>query len=288
MADSGTTRRATTSRLPLVSIVTPSLNHARFIRQAIDSVLEQDYPALEYVVIDGGSQDGTLDILESYGSRVSWSSEPDSGQTEALTRGFASTRGHIIGWLNSDDALCPGAVTSAVNALIQNPDAGLVYGMGTVIDEFGRTSAPYPWTQPFDRQQLIRETDFVLQPAAFFRRDVFDAAGGLDHGLQYAFDWDLWIRLTYVADAVFLPEILACTRLWDGTKTSRGGWSRVRELSRVASRHAGSAVTPMVRRELVTLLSSPICRRLPARLHSSMAAFARRVTGTHAPVSAGR
>src|SRR5262245_25211876 len=119
---------------PLVSIVTPSFNHARYIEATIRSVLAQDYSPIEYAVIDGASTDGTVEILRRYQDRIAWVSEPDRGQTDAINKGFARTRGQILAWLNSDDTLKKGAVSAAVEFLQSHPDVAMVYGDANFID----------------------------------------------------------------------------------------------------------------------------------------------------------
>ena len=120
--------------VPLVSIVTPSFNQARFIRETIESVLAQDYPRIEYIVVDGGSTDGTIDILRGYDGRLIWSAERDRGQADAINKGFRRARGEILAWLNSDDTYLPGAVSAAVSHLVQHRDCAMVYGDGFLID----------------------------------------------------------------------------------------------------------------------------------------------------------
>jgi glycosyltransferase involved in cell wall biosynthesis len=200
-----------------VSIVTPSLNQARFIRETIESVLGQDYPRLEYFVVDGGSTDGTVAILEEYGDRLAWVSEADRGQAHAINAGWQRARGSVIAYLNSDDCYLPGAVRRAVAALEAHPEAGAVYGEGDHVDEAGRVIERYP-TEPFSLGRL-EETCFVCQPTVFLRRDVVERVGWLDESLRYCMDYDLWIRVGRVAPFVRLPDLLARSRLHPGSKT---------------------------------------------------------------------
>ncbi|MCP3959533.1 MAG: glycosyltransferase [bacterium] len=232
---------------PLVSIVTPSLNQGRFIGRTIDSVLAQSYPHVEYLVVDGGSTDDTLDVLRSYGDRVVWTSGPDAGQSDAIDRGFKRSRGAVLAWLNADDVYLPGAVERAVEELSRHPEAGLVYGRGVILDEAGAETGPFAGIEPFCLWRLLHVLDYVLQPAAFFRRVAYEAAGGLDRDLHYAMDWDLWIRLAAIADVVFVDSVLAGSREYGDTKTATGGWRRIRELRGLMRRHAGRAWTPGVR-----------------------------------------
>ena len=265
---------------PLVSIVTPSLNQGRFIGAAIDSVHAQDYPAIEHLVCDGGSTDATLDVLSSYGDRVAWTSEPDAGQSDAIAKGFEQTRGEVLTWLNADDVLAPGAVRHAVETLERAPEAGLLYGRGVLLDQHGVETGPFAGIEPFNLWRLLHVLDYVLQPAAFFRRDAYRAAGGLDRGLCWAMDWDLWIRLAGVAEVVFVDRVLAGSREWEDTKTATGGWRRIRELGRLTNRHAGRFWTPGVRLYALDTLRRRLRAALPplARAIDSGVAFvARRV-----------
>ena len=134
--------------LPLVSIVTPSYNQAAFLEETIRSVLEQDYPRVEYIIIDGGSTDGSAEIIQRYADRLAyWVSERDRGQTDAINKGFARATGSILAWLNSDDTYQPGALREAVDYLLAHPDVGMVYGDGNFIDEHGKVIGRFPSAQ---------------------------------------------------------------------------------------------------------------------------------------------
>jgi glycosyltransferase involved in cell wall biosynthesis len=224
---------------PWVTIVTPSFNQGEFIADAIDSVLTQDYPAIDYVVMDGGSTDRTLEVLRGYGDQVRWTSGPDGGQAEAIHRGFLAGKGTYLAWLNSDDRLTPGAVTAAVDELQANPDAALVYGKGEYIDRAGRLIGPCVDIEPWNYRRLLDATDFLLQPATMFRRDAYLAVGGLDPALDYAMDYELWIRLGARYPVRYLPRVLAQARLYGETKTSLGGLARLEEIERMVRRNGG-------------------------------------------------
>lgn len=230
---------------PLVSIITPSLNQGEFIANAIESVLAQDYPAIEYLVLDGGSTDGTLAILRGYGARVRWLSEPDGGQADALNTGFAMARGSIVAWLNADDRYLPGAVSRAVAALQAHPQAALVYGQAEFIDRAGRVTGPCAQVEPFDLGRLINQLDFVVQPATFFRAEAYAQVGRVDPSLRYCFDYDLWIRLAQRYPVRYLPERLAQVRVYAETKTASGGLARLDEIERMIARH-GRRRLPML------------------------------------------
>jgi len=229
---------------PLVSIITPSLNQGRFIEAAIDSVLSQDYPRIEYIVIDGGSTDSTLEVLRRYGDRVQWVSEPDRGQSHAINKGFRRARGDILAWLNSDDTYLPGAVRSAVEHMVEHPDCAMVYGDGYLIDEAGRTTRRFPASEPFDLWKLVYVHDYILQQSAFFRRAAIEAVGDLDERLHWGMDWDLFIRIGKRFRVDYLPKALASLREYGTAKTFSGGTRRLSELVEVMQRHGSRRYPP--------------------------------------------
>jgi glycosyltransferase involved in cell wall biosynthesis len=177
---------------PSIAIVTPVLNHGRFIKATIDSVLSQDYPALDYIVKDGGSSDGARDILRDYGPGLKWISEPDSGQTHAINSGFRHVTGEIMGWLNSDDLLLPGALRTVARFFQSHPDIDIVYGDRVIIDtnghETGRIVLP-----PYN-PDVLRRIDYIPQETMFWRRRVWEALNGLDETFQFSMDWDFLLR----------------------------------------------------------------------------------------------
>ncbi len=202
---------------PLVSIITPSYNQGAFIEETIKSVAAQDYPNVEHIVVDGGSTDNTVEILKQYGSSVKWVSEPDSGQTDAIIKGFAMSGGEILAWLNSDDTYLPGAISRAVQALNKRPGAGMVYGRVFFTDSSGETLGEYP-TGPFDITRLPAVT-FICQPSTFFTRSAFYGAGGLDRTLNYAMDFDFWLRLSKKYAVEYVPGVRSTYRLHGASKT---------------------------------------------------------------------
>jgi glycosyltransferase involved in cell wall biosynthesis len=236
-------RQAGLTNLPLVSILTPSFNQGTFIADAIESVLSQDYPHIEYLVVDGGSRDSTLDVLRRYNRRVRWLSEPDAGQADAINKGIALTRGDILAWLNSDDVYTPGAVSRAVEEILTHPAAALVYGQAEEIDQAGAVTRLYTHVGPFDLQRLIHCLDFIVQPATFFRRTAFMAVGGLDASLHYCLDYDLWIKLGLRYPVCYIPEVLARSRVYPETKTATGGLERLTEIERMIGRY-GRPILP--------------------------------------------
>jgi glycosyltransferase involved in cell wall biosynthesis len=203
---------------PLVSIITPSYNQASFLERTIQSVLYQDYPVIEYIIIDGASTDNSLQIIRKYEDQLaSWISEPDQGQAEAINKGFAKARGDIIAWLNSDDLLIAGAVSEAVQALADTPEAGMVYGDGILIDEDDRILDWHPYQQ-YDVADLLK-FNVLLQPAVFMRREVLDRVGWLDIQYNLILDHELWVRIAASSSIVHVPSYWAAERTYPDAKT---------------------------------------------------------------------
>ncbi|MCC7130710.1 MAG: glycosyltransferase [Anaerolineae bacterium] len=227
---------------PLVSIITPSYNQGRFLEAALRSVLEQDYPRIEYIVIDGGSRDESAAILERYAARLAhWESTPDRGQAHAINKGLRLARGELLGWLNSDDELLPGALRRAVEAFDQPPPADVVYGRLERSDVNGR-AVPTPALPKdrvvFGRERLLGEC-IVNQPGTLWRRSVMEKAGPLDETLHYALDYEFWMRLA-LAGARFkrLDAPQARFRLSPGSKTVAGAVAHADEALAVLEAYA--------------------------------------------------
>jgi hypothetical protein len=229
---------------PLVTIVTPSFNQAPFLRATIESVLSQDYPHIEYIVMDGGSTDASAAIAAEYGSRLKWISEKDRGQSHALNKGFAMAKGSILAWINSDDVLLEGAVRRAVDAFREKPEAGAVYGGGFLIDREGKVTRRFPYTRSFDLWNLVHLSDYVLQQSLYFRADVFREVGGLREDLHYTMDWDLLIRIGKKYLVQQIPHDMGCLREHAEAKTSYGGAVRSREIGRMMREHSGMRIPP--------------------------------------------
>lgn len=231
--------------IPAVTVVTPSFNQAPFIRATIESVLAQDYPNLEYIIMDGGSTDATASIAAQYSSRLTWISEKDRGQSHAINKGFARAKGEIVAWLNSDDLLLPGAITRAVEAFIAAPRGiGAIYGEGYRMDREGRITGPFTATEPFNLWKLVYLSDYVLQQSTFFRRSAVAEVGWLDETLHYTMDWDLLIRVGKRFGLHYIPEPLGVLREYPEAKTSIGGRARIEEIRRVLERHTGLSRAP--------------------------------------------
>jgi glycosyltransferase involved in cell wall biosynthesis len=196
---------------PLVSVVTPSYNQADFLETTIRSVLEQDYPSVEYFVTDGGSSDGSVDVIRKYADRLGgWVSEKDRGQGDAINKGLARATGQIVAWLNSDDYYLPKAISSAVKTFQQNPEAALVYGDMLAVNQTGQTLNILRYKQ-YSLEDLLC-FQIIGQPAVFFRREAYEQAGGLDVNFHYMLDHLLWIRMAREAKIVYVPQTWAAAR----------------------------------------------------------------------------
>lgn len=206
---------------PKVSIVTPSFNQGHFIKETIRSVLDQNYPNLEYIVQDGGSKDNTVSILESYANRLAhWESKPDRGQSNAINLGFAHANGEIMAYLNSDDLLLPGAINYVVDYFNNHPDIDVVYGHRILIDQDSREVGR--WIIPKHSNKILSWVDYVPQETLFWRRSIWEKAGGkIDENFNFAMDWDLLIRLRD-AGARFarLPRFLGAFRVHETQKST--------------------------------------------------------------------
>lgn len=197
--------------MKLVSIVTPSFNQAPYLEQTLRSVLDQDYPSLEYIVVDGASTDGSVDILKKYTDRLAWwVSEKDSGQGEAINKGLARANGEIIAWLNSDDYFLPDTISSVVRIFEENPDVILIYGDMLAVDERGQTTNILKYSQLSLEDLLCFQ--IIGQPAVFFRRDAYEKAGGLDTTFHFLLDHHLWIRLAQQGRILHVPAVWAAAR----------------------------------------------------------------------------
>jgi len=210
---------------PRVSIVTPSYNQGQFIEETIRSVLLQEYPNLEYIIIDGGSTDGSVDIIRKYEKWLAyWVSEPDQGQSHAINKGWEQSSGKIVAWLNSDDVYAPGAIAQAAAYLSAHPQVAIVYGQTEVIDETERYRHRDNRCEPFDLQKCLSTAgNPIPQASAFICRFALDKVGMLDPELHLALDWDLWIRVGLYFEIAHAPEIWSFTRFHPSAKT----WSQV-------------------------------------------------------------
>ncbi len=221
---------------PRISIVTPSLNQAAFIEATLRSVLDQNYPALDYLVIDGGSTDGTLDILKKYGHRLRWISEPDRGQADAINKGFRLADGEVWAYLNADDLYRPETLQIVSTYFSDHAETDWVYGDCQLIDEvdqpIGMLKAP-----EFNLNRMIQRGEYIPQPAVFWRRSTAAALGEFDVTLRYSMDYDFFIRLSRYSPGHRLDAELACFRLQPSSKTVSGEEKHWRETLMISERY---------------------------------------------------
>ena len=227
------------SATPLVSIVTPSFNQRPYLEATLLSVARQSYAPLEHWVMDGGSSDGSIEVIRLHEARLAgWVSESDRGQAHAVNKGLYRARGEILGWLNSDDTYLPDAVEQVVRCFNACPDVDVVYGNCDYIDASGAWIRAFT-VEPFDRDRLVQIHDYIPQPATFFRRRVLDRIGVLDESLHYVLDYEYWLRAAHAGFRFrYLPVALATYRLCEGSKTvSHARWKARWEEWRVTRRH---------------------------------------------------
>jgi glycosyltransferase involved in cell wall biosynthesis len=203
---------------PLVSIVVPSYNHERYLRAAIDSILAQDYPRVELIVIDDGSTDGSPDILKSYGNRFHWEIQSNQGQVATQNRAWLASRGDILGYLSADDVLMPPAVSRSVECLKSNPGAVLAYCDFNLVDPSGRFIRRVR-TPDFSYHDMLVKGLCPPGPGALFTRAAFEKAGLWDKDLRTALDYDYWLRLGLHGKFVRIPEVLAHYRMHPGQES---------------------------------------------------------------------
>lgn len=247
----------------LISIITPSYNQAQFLEATIRSVLGQGYPHIEYILIDGGSSDGSLGIIEKYADRLAyWVSESDRGQAEAINKGLQKATGEILAWINSDDLYMAGAVEEAAQALQHHPEVGMVYGDGLMMDAQGKLLDPHRY-RTYNLLDLLC-FEVLLQPTVFFRRSVFERVGPLDDQYHLILDHEYWIRIAQLAAILHVPSFWAAERTHHGAKTIAQAGTFVDEAEKLIRQAEGSP-------DLGTLL-----RQNHRKVHASLNAFAAR------------
>jgi glycosyltransferase involved in cell wall biosynthesis len=234
---------------PLISIVTPSLNQGIFIEETILSVLSQDYPSIEYILVDGGSKDATLDILKKYSDRIIWISEKDEGQAQAINKGLKMATGEIITYLNADDILLPGSLNMVARVFERNPDVKWVTGRSRIIDD---TSKEIRGLITFYKNFLLKLgsinlffiINFISQPATFWRRSLLPSLGLMDEALHYTMDYDYWMRLWQRYQPGIVHATLAGFRIHRNSKTNSSAHSNtwIKEERLVIQRHAPARI----------------------------------------------
>lgn len=264
----------------LVSIVTPSFNQARYIEETIQSVLSQDYPQIEYLVLDGGSTDGTIDLIRKYADQLAyWVSEADGGQTAAINKGFGRAKGQVLAWLNSDDTYQPGAVAAAVSYLQRHPDVGMVYGDCNYIDESGAVIGKFHSAQT-NYRLLRRGYTHIPQQTMFFRADLWKQVGPLDPSFYFAMDYDLWTRIAAHTQIKYIPQTWANFRLHTSGKSILADDRCWPEMLKVHYRDGGSFFSVIVAKYYLRRLLTPFrSLRWSRLLRSTAPAIAHRKTG---------
>ncbi|MFO0886573.1 MAG: glycosyltransferase family 2 protein [Pirellulales bacterium] len=229
-----------------LSVVTPSFNQAKYLRATLESIHSQQYPNLEHWVIDGGSTDGSLEILEEYrrAGLLNYISEPDRGQSDAINKGFARISGEVVCWLNSDDLYNPGTLLSVSKFFEDNPDKQLLTGDCNFIDAEGRHLTVFVGSR-VSRESLIRVTSLNVQPATFFRRTLLDKVQGLNSSLHYALDYDFWLRMTRHVAFEYRPQTFASARMHLECKSMRPNHETfLPEVVRCSRQHFGPVYLP--------------------------------------------
>ena len=231
--------------VPVISVVVPSYNQGRFLAECLDSIVSQQYPALELIVMDGGSTDQSVDVIRRYEGHLShWQSGPDGGQSAAINAGVLRARGDLVAWLNSDDLYHDNALWAVARAWSHLPGRGLYIGNGFRLDDQTKLRTRHNQRHmAFSRRALREGLDYVLQPSAFFHRADWDATGGLDERLQFCMDWDILIRIAERNAVVLVDDFLSLSREYEDTKTASGGFRRVDELLRMVKSHTGQEMT---------------------------------------------
>jgi glycosyltransferase involved in cell wall biosynthesis len=229
---------------PRFSIITPSLNQAAYLGRTIESVLGQqgDFD-LEYLVLDGGSTDGSAEVLRRYEGRLAYRIEKDAGQADAINKGLRAVTGDLVGWLNSDDLLYPGALARVAAAFAARPDAAWLHGGCEIVDEQDRPIRRWVTAykdfrcRHYTRRALLVE-NFVSQMTVFWRRSAMERVGLLDASLRYSFDYEYWLRLSALGDPIYLPERLAAFRWYTASKSGANFERQFGEDLEAFGRHA--------------------------------------------------
>lgn len=227
-----------------ISVVTPSFNQARFIERTIRSVLDQSHPDVELLVVDGGSTDGTLDILRKYADRIAWVSEKDRGQAHAINKGLRKASGAIVAWLNSDDTYEPGALARVAGYFTDHPECGWAYGKCRIIDEEDREIRSFITRYKnlllanYSFPKLLAE-NFISQPAVFWRRKLLDEIGYLSEQEHFCMDYEYWLRVGSRHPAGVIREYLANFRYHGGSKSGSVNRRQFEDELRIARAHGG-------------------------------------------------
>jgi glycosyltransferase involved in cell wall biosynthesis len=238
------------SRNPLITIVTPSFNQGQFIEDTILSVLNQTYKNIQYIVVDGGSTDCSLEVINRYSHRIDLIiSEKDNGQTDAINKGFKLSKGELVGWINSDDLLYPDCVEKIVELYQKNNDGVIFYGSyNDKIDKNGNKLITYQKVIP-NRNYLLNSNYDVIQPASFYRADIVKKINYLNDSINYCMDLDLWLRLLkYGLIYAFNEKPLSAFRVWEETKTKKGRSNFLREIRKTLLKNGANRLSKNIRK----------------------------------------
>jgi len=248
----------------LVTVVTPCLNSGRFLEATLLSVLNQTYPSIEYIVVDGASTDNTLEILTRYQDRIRYVSEPDRGQSDAINKGWRMARGDILAWLNADDVYFQDTVAQAVQTFETYPDVAWVYGYPEMFDANG---VQFPFRHPvheWDYETLLNDALYICQPTVFLRRQIVEEMGYLREDLYYVMDYEYWLRIGRRYPGRLVPAIRAGVKHYRETKTMSGGVKRMAELEAMRAEYGATGFLTGYRHEWVESYLREAAARLRA------------------------
>jgi glycosyltransferase involved in cell wall biosynthesis len=213
-----------------ISIITPSYNQAAYLEQTIQSVINQNYPAIEYIIIDGGSTDDSVEVIQKYSSHFAyWVSEKDRGQSDAINKGLKLATGDIVCWLNSDDLFEPNTLNTIAQFFNKNTDAKFIYGDGLIFHENGKKRDFHCRPGKVNKEMLSR-CDPLQQPSTFWRRKIHNEIGFIDESLGFTMDWDFFMRIALKYEMHYLPITFSRYRIHDAHKTGVGGERRSKEI----------------------------------------------------------
>ena len=244
-------------KYPKISIVTVSYNQCEFIEDNIKSVIEQNYPNVEHIIIDAGSTDGTLYILKKYDKYLNWISEPDKGQSDGLNKGFKKATGEIIGWINSDDKLTPNSLNTVGEYFRKNEDEIAVVGNLNLIDvksNLIRTLIGSPYVY----KDMLNNRRGVTQGSTFFKKTIFEKIGYLDESLHFAMDFDLFLRISSIKTVPFINTTLAELRIQPNAKTTNGLAKFKKDHIKIALKHNASILSKGLLSDYYVILTQPL------------------------------
>lgn len=234
-----------------VSIIAPVYNSAEFIEESIQSVLNQTYPKIEYIIMDAGSTDGTVEIAQRYADRLTIISEPDNGQSDAINKGWKRATGDVLTWLNGDDLYLPDTVENAVNYLTQHPDTMWLYGDAQFLYEDGTPgNFRYP-ILPWDYNKLLTFGCYISQPSVFLRREVIERFGYLDESLHFGMDYEYWLRIGKIFPPAHVPDVKVKVKIFRDTKSRSGSYKRIQELEQMLKRYGATTLPELLRHQWV-------------------------------------